>query len=121
MQILFTHSQEEDADCLGWLEGKVVKFDAQCVRVPQMGWNEVRFTPEREAPESTLDGYFYFVNSYYAVPGDEGDIWGRADYGGLFAAAVRRENIFGTQFHAEKSGKAGLALLNGFLSQEGGA
>ena len=104
MQILFEHSEEEDAKCLGWLKGRVVKFDVTKVRVPQMGWNRV------------WDDYFYFVNSYYAKPEDASDVWGTADYNGAFAAAVRRGNIYGTQFHIEKSGEAGLALLNGFLT-----
>ena len=114
MQILFEHSEEENADCLGWLKGQVVKFDVSKVRVPQMGWNKVRFiidTPIHTAGED----YFYFVNSYYAKPKDKSDIWGTADYNGNFAAAVCRDNIFATQFHVEKSGEAGLALLGDFL------
>jgi glutamine amidotransferase len=73
-----------------------------------MGWNKV------------WDDYFYFVNSYYAKPEDENDTWGTADYGGIFTAAVHRENIYATQFHIEKSGGAGLGLLNNFLSLKGG-
>jgi len=103
MQILFEHSEEENADCLGFLKGKVVKFDEKKVRVPQMGWNGV------------WDGFYYFVNSYYAVPENKEDVWGEGDYNGGFTAAVKRGNIYGTQFHAEKSGKAGLKLLEDFL------
>jgi len=103
LQVLFEHSEEGDTDCLGWLKGRVAKFDANAVRVPQMGWNHV------------WDDYFYFVNSYYAIPVDNADIWGTADYNGSFTAAVRRGNIYATQFHIEKSGEAGLALLNSFL------
>lgn len=117
MQILFEHSEEDDAGCLGFLPGQVVSFDRKKVRVPQMGWNEVRFL--KNAGYSASDDYFYFVNSYYAVPKDKSHIWGIADYGGPFAAAVCKENIFGTQFHIEKSGEAGLKLLKGFLSIEG--
>ena len=104
MQILFEHSEEENADCLGWLPGKVVKFDTSKVRVPQMGWNKV------------WEDYFYFVNSYYAKPENAADIWGTANYNGEFCAAVHRDNIYGAQFHAEKSGEAGLNLLRRFLS-----
>ena len=103
MQILFEYSEEGDTECFGWLKGRVVKFDSSRVRVPQMGWNKV------------WDDYFYFVNSYYAMPENSSDVWGTADYGGTFTAAVRRDNIYGTQFHVEKSGKAGLALLESFL------
>jgi glutamine amidotransferase len=111
MQILFEHSGEEDTDCLGWLGGRVVKFDAARVRVPQMGWNRVRFT------DGTPEDYFYFVNSYHAVPEDPLDIWGTADYDGPFTAAVRRGNLCAAQFHMEKSGEAGLALLRAFLEE----
>lgn len=113
LQIMFEHSQEENTDCLGWLKGEVVKFDASAVRVPQMGWNQVSF--EQNKGFRVEDNYFYFVNSYYAKPEDPGDIWGTADYGGRFTAAVHRDNIYATQFHVEKSGEAGLKLLNEFL------
>ena len=114
MQILFEHSEEEDAVCFGWLKGRVKKFNSSMVRVPQMGWNLVSFV--NETPLNAADGHFYFVNSYYALPDDPDDIWGMAKYGGDFTAAVRRGNIYGTQFHIEKSGEAGLALLKGFLT-----
>jgi len=113
MQILFEHSEEDNTDCLGWLQGRVAKFDASQVRVPQMGWNQVRFV--KQTPCDSRDGFFYFVNSYYAKPANRSDLWGTADYHDPFAAAVCRENIYATQFHVEKSGEPGLALLNGFL------
>lgn len=116
MQILFEHSEEENADCLGWLKGHVVRFNAAKIRVPQMGWNRVKFV--KQAPCFAQDDYFYFVNSYYALSADKSDVWGETDYNGTYAAAVCRENIYGTQFHAEKSGEAGLLLLNSFLSLE---
>jgi len=114
MQILFQHSEEDDADCLGWLKGNVIKFDASKARVPQMGWNKVIFTESRIS--DAREGYFYFVNSYHAKPENREDLWGMADYNGQFAAAVHRDNIYATQFHVEKSGEAGLAILNGFLN-----
>ena len=116
MQILFEHSEEENADCLGWLKGRVVKFDVLKIRVPQMGWNEVKLvkTPICQP----RNDFFYFVNSYYAKPENESDIWGTADHGGPFAAAVCKENIYATQFHIEKSGKAGLDLLDAFLRHD---
>ena len=125
LQILFEHSQEDYALCFGWLKGRVRKFDSASVRVlsklrptgslriPQMGWNQVRFI--NETPLGATEGYFYFVNSYYAEPEDPGDIWGIAEYGESFTAAVRRDNIYGTQFHIEKSGETGLRVLKGFL------
>ena len=119
LQILFEHSEEGDVTCLCWLKGQVKKFDASTMRVPQMGWNKVDFQKgacgmnvEDQRPS---DGYFYFVNSYYAVPTDPSDNWAIADYHHPFTAAVHRGNIFGTQFHVEKSGEAGLNLLNRFI------
>ncbi|MDR0221590.1 MAG: imidazole glycerol phosphate synthase subunit HisH [Lachnospiraceae bacterium] len=113
LQILFTHSEEDDTDCLGWLKGQVRKFDSNKVRVPQMGWNEVRF--QHDAGIGAKNGHFYFVNSYRAFPDEAADIWGVTDYNGEFASAINRENIYATQFHIEKSGEAGLGLLRGFL------
>jgi glutamine amidotransferase len=113
LQILFEHSEEGDTDCLGWLKGRVVRFDSTKVRVPQMGWNSVSFS------DGTREDCFYFVNSFHAVPNDDTDVWGTAFYGSRFTAAVHRENIYATQFHIEKSGEAGLALLDGFLRMGG--
>ncbi|MDR0468900.1 MAG: imidazole glycerol phosphate synthase subunit HisH [Peptococcaceae bacterium] len=114
IQILFEHSEEDDARCLGWLKGRVARFDAHKVRVPQMGWNRVRFIKETPCP--AREGYFYFVNSYHVLLEDPDDLWGEADYDGPFTAAVRRGNIYAAQFHVEKSGEAGLELLRGYLS-----
>ncbi|MCL1862912.1 MAG: imidazole glycerol phosphate synthase subunit HisH [Defluviitaleaceae bacterium] len=109
LQMLFEYSEEGDQKCFGWLKGNVRRFDRDSVRVPQMGWNEVNFIDGDS-------GFFYFVNSYYATPFDPDDIWATTDYGGTFASAVRRGNIHGMQFHVEKSGEAGLALLRRFCS-----
>jgi glutamine amidotransferase len=114
LQILFDHSEEENTDCLGWLKGQVIKFDSLKTRVPQMGWNQVQFAVNTGL--NTRNDFFYFVNSYFAKPENMADIWGTSEYNGLFAAAVHRDNIYATQFHIEKSGEAGLALLNSFLS-----
>ncbi|HEY8418929.1 MAG TPA: imidazole glycerol phosphate synthase subunit HisH [Clostridia bacterium] len=119
MQIVFEYSEEGDAECLGWLKGKVVKFDSSTVRVPQMGWNYVKFIKKTNIQAN--DGYYYFVNSYHAQPQNKEDIWATAEYGKIFTAAVNRENIFGAQFHVEKSGEQGLKLLKSFLTLKGGA
>ncbi len=116
MQILFEHSEEENADCFGWLKGDVVRFDHQGLRVPQMGWNLVEF--KKEVPFKSENGYFYFVNSYHVRPSEDVS-WGLTEYGKVFTSAVNKGNIYGTQFHIEKSGEAGLNLLKGFI--EGGA
>ena len=112
LQVLFEESEEDNAKCLGWLKGKVIKFEQDKVRVPQMGWNRVSFV---KGTDKNND-YYYFVNSYYAVPYDAHEVWGMANYDGInFTAAVNRGNIYATQFHIEKSGEAGLKLLEKFL------
>jgi len=119
LQVLFEHSEEGDTGCLGWLPGEVLRFpDSQ--RVPQIGWNEVRFARSHPVTAALPDrGHFYFVNSYYADPDDPEDALGRTEYGAEFASVVARENVIATQFHAEKSGPLGLRLLADFASWDG--
>jgi imidazole glycerol-phosphate synthase subunit HisH len=119
LQVLFEHSEEGDTPCLGWLPGTVRRFpDRQ--RVPQIGWNEVRFTrPHPVTAELPDVGYFYFVNSYYADPRDRADAVGRTEYGVEFASVVAHDNVVATQFHAEKSGRLGLRLLAEFAGWDG--
>lgn len=112
LQVLFEHSEEGDAECFGIFPGVVKRFDDTAVRVPQMGWNRVDFT--RDDPIVKGGGYFYFVNSYYAVPSDPGLVLGQADYNGAFCAMASRGNVYGAQFHVEKSGEDGLQILKRF-------
>jgi glutamine amidotransferase len=116
LQVLFDHSEEGDTPCLGWVPGAVRRFP-ETDRVPQIGWNEVRFTHDhavtRDVPPA---GHFYFVNSYYCAPASESDVLGRTDYSVPFCSVVARDNVVATQFHAEKSGPLGLALLRAFAS-----
>lgn len=123
MQILFEHSAEGDADCLGWLKGKVVRFESDRVRVPQMGWNEVLFQKEHPLVGGLNgSGYFYYVNSYHVVPENRDDILAITDYDGEFCCMVQHENIMAAQFHIEKSGPLGLKMLKNFVNlAEGGA
>lgn len=117
LQVLFDRSDEQDAKCLGWLPGKVMAFDRQSVRVPHMGWNQVVRTGDHPFAAAISPGsYFYFVNSYFARPHDTADVAGTADYDGTFAAVVAHGNIMATQFHIEKSGPSGLALLSRFTT-----
>ncbi len=115
LQVLFEHSREGDVDCLGWLPGQIVEFGRGELRVPHMGWNAVRPTSShpfaRALPPSAN---FYFVNSYHAVPTDPADVAGVTEYGPEFASVVARGNVMATQFHIEKSGPVGLALLDRF-------
>lgn len=123
MQILFEHSEEGDVDCLGWLKGNVTRFDNHHVRVPQMGWNEVRFCRKHPLVENMGEsGHFYYVNSYHVNPADESDFLAVTDYDGEFCCMVQRDNIMAAQFHIEKSGPLGLKLLNNYVKLvEGGS
>jgi len=114
LQALFKGSAEApDADGLGIFPGEVERFSAHG-RVPHMGWNNVALiAPSRLLPTPLLDPFFYFAHSYFA-PAVEGTT-ATCEYEGRFAAVVERENISGVQFHPEKSGPAGLALIRRFL------
>lgn len=119
IQVLFENSEEDTADCLGVFAGHVVRYPSQIdgrrLKVPQIGWNRVhQLKPHpifRGVPDNS---HFYFVNSYYPVPSDRSVTIAEAEYGVRFAAAVARDNVIATQFHLEKSGAAGLKLLDNF-------
>jgi glutamine amidotransferase len=123
-QMLFDWSEEGDTKGLGLLPGKVVRFeldgrlqdDGSRFKVPQMGWNRVRQAAPHPLWDGVPDGsYFYFVHSYYAVPDNRAHTAGETDYGGLFASAVARDNVFATQFHPEKSAESGLRVYRNFV------
>lgn len=119
LQVLFDHSEEGDTDCLGWVPGQVRRFPSTG-RVPQIGWNRVRFTREHPLTvDLPADGHFYFVNSYHGVPHDPADALGITDYTVEFCSVVARDNVVATQFHAEKSGPLGLSLLGAFATWDG--
>ena len=133
MQMLLDNSHEgldgAATPGLGLIHGEVVKFDlarqlqpdGSRYKVPQMGSNQVHQAHLDGAAShpiwaGVIDGsYYYFVHSFYACPSDKRHIAGVADYGGNFAAAIGRDNIFATQFHPEKSASQGLALYRNFL------
>jgi glutamine amidotransferase len=119
IQVLFDRSQEDDAKCLGIIPGRVGRYpraiDGRPLKVPQIGWNRVRQTqPHRVFAGVPDNTHFYFVNSYYPIPDDPSLAIGVCDYGVPFTAAVARDNVIATQFHLEKSGTAGLKLLDNF-------
>ena len=121
LQLLFDEGEEHGITRgFGLLGGRVERFpkaasDGGTLRVPHIGWNEVRFSGEHpmiaRLPEKD---YFYFVHSYRPVPLDESIIVGRTEYGGEFASAVARGSMFAVQFHPEKSQAAGRRLLDAF-------
>lgn len=112
LQLLFDSSEEMGRHRgLGLIPGEVVLFRGE-LKVPQIGWNQVRIRREHPLLDGIRDGdYFYFVHSYYARPADEGALLATAEYGVDFAAVVQKDNVFGIQFHPEKSSRLGLAIL----------
>jgi glutamine amidotransferase len=119
LQVLFEHSAEGDTACLGWIPGTVQRFDATN-RVPQIGWNTVQIRREHPVTARFPDGgHCYFVNSYYAAPSNPAHVLGETSYGVEFCSIVANENVIATQFHAEKSGELGLAILAAFAEWDG--
>jgi len=124
LQMLFETSEEGDTPGLALLPGRVRRFpadrmvDAQGVRlkVPHMGWNEVRQTVDHPLWRGIPQGSrFYFVHSYFPMPGGRELTAGECVYGVPFTCAAARDNIFAVQFHPEKSAAAGLRLLANFV------
>lgn len=117
MQMLLDHSDEGDVPGLGLIPGNVRKFDLEGrtqadgsrFKVPQMGWNQVQQTQQGGKPHALWAGipdgsFYYFVHSFYALVQQSAHCAAETDYGGLFACAVARDNIFATQFHPRKLG-----------------
>jgi glutamine amidotransferase len=115
MQMLFQESEEFGASRgLGFLRGRVRRFSADLV-VPQVGWNQVRQQNSNPLFAGISDSaFFYFVHSYYCEPTEPEVIAGETDYGGRYASVVARGNLFGVQFHPEKSQRYGLRMLANF-------
>ena len=118
MQALFEIGEEMgEHEGLGLLKGTVVKFaDSLSVKIPHTGWNQIRF--RKDAPlfgQVSNEAYVYFNHSYYCQAGDHTDVIAEVDYGIHYVCAVRRENIFGVQFHPEKSQAVGLQILKNFV------
>lgn len=115
MQVLCTHSEEEDTPCLGIFQIPIKKFTPNAQeKVPHMGWNRLYLQGSRPDLNAFQDQYMYFVHSYYA-PVFENTVLS-CDYSHTFSAAVSYQNYFATQFHPEKSGPLGAQLLNWWLA-----
>ncbi len=122
MQMLLTTSEEAahagqgDVEGLDLIPGRNVRFDADQT-VPHMGWNELDVERDHPLVEGVDGEYAYFVHSYYAEPDDPDAVVTTTDYGAEFASIVANErgNVFGTQFHPEKSGETGLRILRNFV------
>lgn len=119
MQILCKTSEEGQLPGLGWIDADVRRFREDRpggLRVPHMGWNTLRVFRENPLiPLGDEEQRFYFVHSYQVVCHKREDVIAMSDYGGEFVAAFQRDNIFGVQFHPEKSHRFGMALLKRFL------
>jgi imidazole glycerol phosphate synthase subunit hisH (EC 2.4.2.-) len=115
MQVIFDVGEEHgEHQGLGLIPGRVVRFPIG-LKVPQMGWNNVQILREDPLMEGIPDNtYFYFVHSYYAVPDDDEVVIASSEYGVRFPALVGKGNVWGSQFHPEKSSSWGLAILNNF-------
>lgn len=117
MQLLFDVSFENGEYAgLGLVPGEVRKFDdLGALKIPHMGWNTVEYAHESQLFKGIPDSSaFYFVHSYYCAPNSSLDIIGETTYGRPFTCAVQHQNVFGVQFHPEKSSRAGLHLLANF-------
>ena len=120
MQLLATKGNEGQRNNTGldWISGEVKKIVVdQKFKIPHMGWNTVRFS-DRVAPylnSAAIEPQFYYLHSYYFDAAEVGDVFGTTNYGFDFDAAVARENIFGVQFHPEKSSLSGQKLISNWL------
>ncbi|RUS45631.1 imidazole glycerol phosphate synthase subunit HisH [Cohnella sp. AR92] len=115
MQLLFDESEEHGTHAgLGLLPGKVVRFRGD-YKVPHMGWNELSFSQASPLFKGLAPGHVYFVHSYHALPERIEDLLATTDYHQAVTAIVGRGSVYGMQFHPEKSGELGMALLNNFI------
>jgi imidazole glycerol-phosphate synthase subunit HisH len=119
MQLFSIHSDEGDCTGLGWIDAETVKFKLDDVRfkVPHIGWNSIK--TKRKSPlfaDIPENGFFYFVHSYHIVSNSVVDVISTSIYGYEFISSIQKENIFGTQFHPEKSHKIGEKMLHNFLN-----
>ena len=116
MQLLADHHAEGEVEGLGLFPGEVRRIP-HGPKIPHMGWNQVK--PQHTAlaifDDIPQDAYFYFAHSYYVEPQDSQGVAAVTDYGSPFCSVIVTERVWGTQFHPEKSGSAGLQLLNNFL------
>ncbi|HEX79432.1 MAG TPA: imidazole glycerol phosphate synthase subunit HisH [Dehalococcoidia bacterium] len=117
LQVLFTSTEEGGGyDCLGIIPGRVKRIPAD-LKIPHMGWNQVKQKVEHMLFSGVPDGAdFYFVHSYYVEPDDKTLIAGETEYGVNMCSVLIRDNLVATQFHPEKSGQDGLKIYDNFIS-----
>jgi len=119
MQLLFKRSDEcMEIEGLSLLNGEILRIpDSEGLKIPHIGWNSLSINPDKKLYKGIADGSFvYFVHSYYLKAEDEADVAASTYYSTLIHASVEKGNIFGCQFHPEKSGDVGLAILRNFAA-----
>lgn len=119
MQLMASVGREfGDTPGLDWIAGEVTALAPSDpnLKIPHMGWNDLKMVGRHALFDGVRDGqHAYFVHSYHFVPQNHDDVWAEVDYGGPVTAAVGRDNLFGTQFHPEKSQALGLTVIANFL------
>ncbi len=111
--------EETETKGLGWISGKVSKIDNQGgkFKLPHIGWNQINIVKDSKIfQDIENNSHMYFVHSYEFVPNEKNVISATTDYSSNIVCSVEKENIFGTQFHPEKSDKTGLKIINNFIS-----
>jgi glutamine amidotransferase len=115
LQLMFERSEEGPGDGLGILEGEVIRF-RNGVKIPHMGWNSVKLNNDSILLNYVYEPrWVYFAHSYYPEPKDDSIKIGTTFYGSTFTSVVEKKNVFGTQFHPEKSGDVGKKILENFI------
>jgi glutamine amidotransferase len=114
LQLFFEKSEEGPGNGLALFKGKTVQLP-NTVKVPHMGWNTLNIVKQNELFDDVAEGsYVYFVHSLYPVPADKEIVVTQTEYGKTFTSAIACKNVYGTQFHPEKSGDIGLLILKNF-------
>ena len=117
MQLLFEKSFEKgEHKGLGIIDGEVLKFESPGIKVPQIGWNSISVTKDSKLMQKISDNsYVYFNHSYFCEPKNQNVVLTKTSYGVNFASAVEFENVYGVQFHPEKSQKIGIQIIRNFV------
>jgi imidazole glycerol-phosphate synthase subunit HisH len=115
MQVFLEESEEGSLKGLGWVNGIVKKFSSSNNRIPHMGWNKIIVNNNNIIIKDIIDAEFYFLHSYYCELNEDKKVCARTDYIQKFCSIFVKDNIYGVQFHPEKSHDNGLKLINNFV------